>query len=69
MEVHNFRGFKVNQVEVTIEVNAKEAHGNSAIIEENIEMRTGLPPPFLLDLWNSFITLIGSGQRSSCKIL
>ena len=46
MEVHNFRDFKVNRAEVTVEVDAKEAHGNSVIIEENIEMRTSLPPPY-----------------------
>ena len=59
----------MNQVEVTVEVKAKEAHGNSVIIEENIGMKTNLPPPSLLDLWDSFITLIGNGQRSRYKIL
>ena len=59
----------VNQVEVTVEVIAKEVHGNSIIIEENIGMRVSLPSPFSLDLWDSFITLIGNGQRSCCKIL
>ena len=58
----------MNQVEVTVEVNAKEAHGNSVIIEENIEMRTSLPPPSLLDLWDSFITLIGNGQGSDVQV-
>ena len=50
-----------------VEVNAKEAHGNSVIIEENIRMRTSLPPPSFLDLWDSFITLIGNGQNLVVK--
>ena len=59
----------VNQVEVMVEVIAKEVHGNSTIIEENIGMRVSLPSPFSLDLWDSFITLIGNGQGSRVKVL
>ena len=58
----------VNQVKVTVEVIPKEVHGNSIIIEENIGIRTSLPF-FSLDLWDSFITLIGNGQGSRGKVL